>query len=114
MRRAIAEGHIDGFVIVERDEDKRVALLDLALPQYGQILLRIQQGATTVSRRGQILYAIERFAMLVGESLCDLLSAAMHQYVTPADRQPLDHFLEAGAPDSTLDITLCRRDGDSV
>ena len=73
MRRAITAGNIDGFVIGERDDDQRVALLDLALPRYGEILHRIEQGATTVSRTGQILYANQRFATLVGESLCDLV-----------------------------------------
>jgi PAS domain S-box-containing protein len=114
MRRAITGGHVDGFVVGQNDDEQRVALLDLALPHYGQILHRIQQGATTVSRRGQILYANQRFATLVGESLGDLFSASLHQYVTPADKELLDQFLEAGAPDSTLDLTLCRRNGDSV
>jgi len=114
MRRAITGGHIDGFVIGQSEDDQRVALLDLAFPHYGQVLHRIQQGATTVSRGGQILYANQRFATLVGESLGDLFSAAFQQYVTGTDQELLDHFLEAGAPDSTLDLTLCRRNGDSV
>jgi len=114
MRRAITGGHIDGFVIGQSDNDQRVALLDLALPHYGQILHRIQQGATTVSRTGQILHANQRFAMLLGECLGDLFSASLHQYVTPADQELLDQFLQAGAPDSTLDLTLCRRGGELV
>ena len=114
MRRAITGGQIDGFVIGHGDGDQRVALLDLALPHYGQILHRIQQGAATVSRRGQILYANQRFASLLGESLGSLFSASLHQYVTPAEQQLLDQFLQAGASDSTLDLTLCRRDGELV
>jgi len=114
MRRAITGGLIDGFVIGQSDDVQRVALLDLALPHYGQILHRIQQGATTVSRKGQILYANERFATLVGESLSQLFSASFHRYVSPADLQRLEQFLEAGAPDSVLDVTLCRRDGGAV
>jgi PAS domain S-box-containing protein len=113
MRRAITGGHIDGFVVGQNDDEQRVALLDLALPHYGQILHRIQQGATTVSRTGQILYANQRFATMVAESLGDLFSASLHQYVAQTDHQLLDRFLEAGAPDSTLDVTLCRRYGHS-
>jgi PAS domain S-box-containing protein len=113
MRRAITGGHIDGFVVGQNDDEQRVALLDLALPHYGQILHRIQQGATTVSRTGQILYANQRFATMVGESLGDLFSASLHQYVARTDHQRLDRFLEAGAPESTLDVTLCRGNGDS-
>lgn len=114
MRRAITGGLIDGFVIGQSDDDQRVALLDLALPHYGQILHRIQQGAVTVSRKGQILYANERFATLVGEPLSQLFSASFHRYVRPADLQRLAQFLEAGAPDSVLDVTLCRKDGRPV
>jgi PAS domain S-box-containing protein len=113
MRRAITGGHIDGFVVGQNDDEQRVALLDLALPHYGQILHRIQQGATTVSRTGQILYANQRFATMVGESLGDLFSASLHRYVARTDHQRLDRFLEAGAPESTLDVTLCRGNGDS-
>ena len=112
MRRAITGGHVDGFVIGQGDDAPRVALLDLAVPHYGQMLHRIQQGATTVSRRGQILYANQRFATLVGESLENLFSASLHQYVTPADQELLDHFLQVGASDSNLELTLCRRDGE--
>lgn len=114
MRRAITGGQIDGFVIGQGDDHQRVALLDLALPHYGQILHRIQQGATTVSRTGQVLHANQRFAKLLGESLGDLFSASLHQYVTRSDQELLNHFLDVGAPDSTLDITLWRRNGESV
>jgi PAS domain S-box-containing protein len=114
MRRAITGGHVDGFVIGQSDDDQRIALLDLALPHYGQILHRIQQGATTVSRTGQILYANQRFAALLGESLGNLFSASLHQYVAPPDQEPVERFLQAGAPDSTLDLILSRRNGELV
>ncbi len=111
MHRAIAGGQLDGFVVGMTDEDRRIALLDIALPHYGQIVQRMQQGAITVSRSGEILYANQRFAGMLGESLADLFVASLQQHAAKGDRERLEAFLAAGTPDSTRELTLRRRDG---
>jgi PAS domain S-box-containing protein len=111
MQRAIAGGELDGFVAGLSDEDRRVLLIDAAQLHYGEMVQRMDQGAITVSRTGDILYANQRFASMLGESLTRMFSASLHQYVADESRGGLDAFLTAGIPDSTLDVVLLKQDG---
>ena len=114
MHRAIVGGDVDGFVVGLTDEERRIALLDAAASHYSQIVQRMQQGVATVSRTGGILYANQRFAVMLGEKLADLFSVPLQHYVTRNDHARLENFLAAGIADLSIDVTFRRRDGDSL
>jgi len=105
MRRAVVDDEVDGFVVGKNGEPKLV-LLDMAAPGHRLILDRIYQGAVTVSDGGQVLYANQRFATMVGRTLAQLFAASARDLVVSADRPRFDAFLGAGTPDSDVDVAL--------
>ena len=111
MRRAITHGEIDGFVMSPRADDPRIVLLETAQPGHVQILDRMQQGATTISQTGEILYANRRFAAMVDQPLARLFSASLLDYVDARDRARVDAFLAAAALDSTIEALFASAAG---
>jgi len=61
--QAIASGNLDGVVV----GGERVMLFDEAQRPYRALVDRMQQGAVTVSPGGDVLYANERFAAMIGK-----------------------------------------------
>jgi PAS domain S-box-containing protein len=114
MYRAITGDEVDGFVVGGTDAARRVRLLEGAHIHYGQIVDRMQQAALTVSIAGEILYANERLAAMLGEPLVKLFSALLQHYIADADRLRLETFLLEGVADSSVEVTLRRRDGGTV
>jgi PAS domain S-box-containing protein len=113
MRRAITSGEVDAFVIGPTG-NTRVLLLANAYQRYRQLVERMQQGALTATPSGQILFANQRFADLLGVPLAQLYTAPLESYVALADRAPLSRLLMLSARESSVELQLSRRDGATI
>ncbi len=111
LRLAISQGQVDAFVVGPSDDAKRVLMLSGAYARYRQLVEDMQQGAVTVSRGGEIMFANHAFAELVGLSPIDLFRVPLQQYVAHADRDAVAALLapHPGQPD--VRATLKARDG---
>jgi PAS domain-containing protein len=72
---------------------------------------QMQQGAVTCSVHGDILYANQRFAQLIGVPLSQLYAAPLDGYVSVPDRARLASFLLVSARLSAIELSFSRRDG---
>lgn len=111
LREAIAAGQVDAFLVGKDEKDKRVLLLAGAYTRYRQLVEQMQQGAVTCSVHGDILYANQRFAEMMGVPLAQLYAAPLDGYVAVADRARLSSFLLISARLSSIEIGFTRRDG---
>src|SRR5690242_18213831 len=82
LRQAIALGEVDAFLVGKDDKEKRVLLLAGAYQRYRQLVEQMQQGAITCSVHGDILYANQRFAQMIGVPLSQLYAAPLDGYVS--------------------------------
>ena len=108
MRRAIVAEQVDAFVVGEDCE--RVVLLDKGSAVPHALLEHLPHGVVTVSRDGAILYANQRFGVIVGHALVHLFSTSLFDLVASGDRAALQRFLAAGETDSSLHVSLLRPD----
>jgi PAS domain S-box-containing protein len=113
VRRAITRGEVDAFVIGPGGSG-RVLLLANAYQRYRQLVERMQQGAVTATPTGQILFANQRFADMLGIPLSQLYTAPLESYVGVGDRARLSRFLMLSARDSRIEVELERRDGTNI
>ena len=113
MRRAITSGEVDAFV-VGPDGNSRVLLLANAYQRYRQLVERMQQGAVTATPSGQILFANQRFADMLGVPLAQLYTAPLESYVAIGDRAGLSRMMMLSARDSSVEVELSRRDGTGI
>ena len=111
LREAIAAGQVDAFLVGKDEKDKRVLLLAGAYTRYRQLVEQMHQGAVTCSVHGDILYANQRFAEMMGVPLAQLYAAPLDGYVAVADRARLSSFLLISARQSSIEIGFTRRDG---
>src|SRR5688500_9373608 len=74
----------------------------------------MQQGAVTAAPNGQILFANQRFADMIGVPLAQLYTAPLESYVAVGDRARLSRFLMLSARDSHVDVDVQRTDGVAV
>jgi PAS domain S-box-containing protein len=109
LRRAITAGAVDAFVVGPGDENKRVLMLSGAHQRYRQLVEDMQQGALTISGRGEILFANHSFAAMVDRRPIDLFRTNLAQHLAPNARAQLDSLL---APRAGRDVetTLIRAD----
>ena len=113
VRRAITHGEVDAFV-VGPGGNGRVLLLANAYQRYRQVVERMQQGAVTATPGGQILFANQRFADLIGVPLAQLYTAPLETYVRVSDRARVSQFIMLSARDSRVEVELSRRDGGTI
>jgi PAS domain S-box-containing protein len=113
MRRAITSGEVDAFVVGPAG-GSRVLLLANAYQRYRQLVERMQQGALTATPTGQILFANQRFADMLGVPLAQLYTAPLESYVALGDRAPLSRFLMLSTRESSVEVELIRRDGTGI
>ena len=113
VRRAITSGEVDAFVVGPAG-NARVLLLANAYQRYRQLVERMQQGAVTATPSGQILFANQRFADLLGVPLAQLYTAPLDSYVAIGDRAGLSRMLMLSARDSSVEVQLSRRDGAGI
>jgi len=111
LRQAIAHGEVDAFLVGRDDKEKRVLLLAGAYTRYRQLVEQMQQGAVTCSMHGDILYANQRFAQMIGVPLAQLYAAPLDGYVCVPDRARLASFLLVSARMSSIELSFSRRDG---
>jgi PAS domain S-box-containing protein len=111
LREAIASGEVDAFLVGKDDKEKRVLLLAGAYQRYRQLVEQMQQGAITCSVHGDILYANQRFAQMIGVPLSQLYAAPLDGYVSVPDRARLSSFLLVSARMSAMELAFSRRDG---
>jgi PAS domain S-box-containing protein len=111
LRQAIALGEVDAFLVGKDDKEKRVLLLAGAYQRYRQLVEQMQQGAITCTVHGDILYANQRFAQLLGVPLSQLYAAPLDGYVSVPDRARIASFLLVSARLSSIEISFSRRDG---
>ena len=106
--RAIHSGEIDG-VVVGGDE---VMLVSHAQHAYRALVDRMPQGAVTVSGGGDVLYANNRFAAMVGRSRDSLLGQPLRSVL---GSEEIDQVLRSGrGPVSPSELTLVHADGGPV
>lgn len=113
MRRAITSGEVDAFVVGPAG-NSRVLLLANAYQRYRQLVERMQQGAVTATPSGQILFANQRFADMLGVPLAQLYTAPLESYVAIGDRAGLSRMLMLSTRDSSVEVELSRRDGTGI
>jgi PAS domain S-box-containing protein len=110
LRRAIADGEVDAFV-VGAERDRRVLLLAGAYHRYRELVERMQQGAVSANARGNILYANQRFCELIGAPLLQLYTRPLESFAIADDRPKLARFLANAAYGSQVEIGIERREG---
>jgi PAS domain S-box-containing protein len=111
MRRAITSGEVDAFVIGQGEDSRRVLLLAGAYQRYRQVVERMHQGALTVSVSGDVLFANQRFADMLGVPISRLFAAPLEAYVVVQDRARLSSFLLVAARNSSVEVTFVGHDG---
>ncbi len=111
MRRALVAEEIDGFVVGGDADRQRVVLLETSKLSSAALLERLPHCIVTVSHRGDILYANQRLAALVGHPLAQLFGTSVSDLLVPEHRSAFQKFIEAGVLDAGLDVNLatCRR-----
>jgi len=116
--RAIASGNIDGVVV----GGEHVMLLADAQRPYHALVDRMQQGAVTVSPDGDVLYANERFAAMIGKPRDTLLgkrlrsvlgSSAIDGLLTSEDASPIELVLVRG-DESRLPLRIAAERVDGI
>jgi PAS domain S-box-containing protein len=113
VRRAITRGEVDAFVIGPGGSG-RVLLLANAYQRYRQVVERMQQGALTANPNGQILFANQRFADMLGVPIAQMYTAPLESYVGVGDRAAVSSFLMLSTRDSHVEAQLHRRDGTRI
>jgi len=110
MRRAIVDDEVDAFVVGRNDADPKLVLLETARPGHATLLDHVHEGAVTVSESGDVLYANQHFATMVGRSLSQLFGEPLSEVVAPRDRMGLEAFLAERAVNSVFDVALDAED----
>ena len=90
--RAIGSGEVDAFV-VDYGTANEVQTLGGAHRPYRLMVERMQQGAVTLSDRGDILYTNQPFADMLGYPIQTLIGRALAELVAPSDRTLLAALL---------------------
>ncbi len=114
LRKAIVGGEVDAFVVGREDGAQKVLLLANAYQRYRQMVEAMHQGAVTTSLEGNILYANQRFADLLGMPLARLYTAPLQTYVGITERARLSRFIADGRRGAQVEITFSGRDGTTV
>jgi signal transduction histidine kinase/ActR/RegA family two-component response regulator len=94
--RAIRRGEIDALV-VEGAGGSQVYTLHSDEEPYRNFVEEMQEGAVSLTSRGDILYANSRFAGLVDEPLESIVGSRISRFVSPPDRGAFEAFLGAGS-----------------
>jgi len=109
--QAIRAGQVDAVVVGQTDEEKRVLLLSGAYTRYRQLVEDMAQGAVTVSKSGEILFANHSLAAMLEEPLIDLFRTTLAQWVAAGDRGRIAPLLAPHAGEGDVEVDLARRSG---
>jgi PAS domain S-box-containing protein len=109
--RAIGSGEVDAFVVAQPHGDEVQTLTGAHRP-YRVMVERMQQGAVTLSTRGEILYTNQPFAEMIGRPIAELIGVPLAELVAPVDRALLAALVEAKHGSTTQgELALLHKDG---
>jgi PAS domain S-box-containing protein len=106
LRHAISHGQVDAFVVGPTDDSKRVLMLSGAYARYRQLVEEMQQGAVTVSRSGEIMFANQAFAAMLGLAPIDIFRVPLTRYLAAADAGDAATLLQAHPDKAEVKATL--------
>jgi PAS domain S-box-containing protein len=109
--QAIRAGQVDAVVVGQTDEEKRVLLFSDAYTRYRQLVEDMAQGAVTVAKSGEILFANHSFAAMLDEQLIDLFRTTLANWVPAGDRGRLAPLLAPHVGERDVEVNLVRRNG---
>jgi PAS domain S-box-containing protein len=111
LRGAISRGEVDAFVVGRTEDSKRVLMLSGAYARYRQLVEEMQQGAVTVNRSGEIMFANHAFAAMVGLAPIDVFRAPLTRYLMPADASKAATLLQPRAGEAEIKAAIRASDG---
>lgn len=111
LRHAITHGQVDAFVVGPTDDSKRVLLLSGAYARYRQLVEEMQQGALTVARSGEIMFANHAFAAMVGLAPVDVFRVPLTRYLVPSDAGEAVTLLQPHPGKAEIKATLRATNG---
>jgi PAS domain S-box-containing protein len=106
LRHAISHGQVDAFVVGPSEDSKRVLMLSGAYARYRQLVEEMQQGAVTVSRSGEIMFANQAFAAMLGLAPIDIFRVPLTRYLAAADAGDTDMLLQSHPGKAEIKATL--------
>jgi len=106
LRHAISHGQVDAFVVGPSEDSKRVLMLSGAYARYRQLVEEMQQGAVTVSRSGEIMFANQAFAAMLGLAPIDIFRVPLTRYLTAADAGDTEMLLQSHPGKAEIKATL--------
>jgi PAS domain S-box-containing protein len=105
--RAIRDGEIDGVVVA----GERVLLIGDAHRPYRALADRMEQGAATLSAQGDVLYANDRFAAMVGVARDQLLGKPISPLLEGDRKMVRDLIAGAAVAPAVCELAIVRADG---
>lgn len=114
LRHAISHGQVDAFVVGPSDDSKRVLMLSGAYARYRQLVEEMQQGAVTVSRSGEIMFANQAFAGMVGLAPIDIFRVPLTRYLMASDAKEAATLLQPHPGKAEIKATLRGASGGHV
>lgn len=111
LRHAISLGQVDAFVVGPTEDAKRVLLLSGAYARYRQLVEDMAQGALTVNRSGEIMFANQAFAAMLGVAPIDLFRMPLQRYLAAGEQGHVGGFLSDNSAKADVKATLQRADG---
>jgi len=94
---AIYNGEIDALLLSDENGERRVFTLRSADAPYRALVERMQEGAATLSLKGDIVYCNQRFADLVCVPLEHAIGQSIGRFLPPAEGEILRAMLEHGS-----------------
>jgi PAS domain S-box-containing protein len=111
LHHAISLGQVDAFVVGPSEDAKRVLLLSGAYARYRQLVEDMAQGALTVNRSGEIMFANQAFAAMLGVAPIDLFRMPLQRFLATAEDGNLAGILSHNTRKADIKATLQRSDG---
>ena len=106
LRHAISRGEVDAFVVGPSDDSKRVLMLSGAFGRYRQLVEEMQQGALTIARSGEIMFANHAFAAMVGLAPADVFRTPLTRYIVPGQNGDAATLLQPSAGKAEIKAVL--------
>jgi len=106
LRHAISNGHVDAFVVGPTDDSKRVLMLSGAYARYRQLVEEMEQGAVTVHRTGEIMFANNAFTNMVGLAPADVYRVPFTRYLGGTEASEAATMLQPHPGKAEIKATL--------
>jgi PAS domain S-box-containing protein len=111
LLHALTHGKVDAVVVGPDDEKKRVLMLSGAYGRYRRLVEDMRQGAVTVTRDGEIIFANKSLGDLLHVSASELFRKPIRQYVKPSDHPRLETLLSPRTKTREVELSVFRSDG---